>query len=156
MKSNLFSIGYGNRQIEEFLSILEKFEIKTVIDVRSFPYSKFRPTYNKSQLQRTLAEKQIEYIYKGDELGGMPKDDSFYTSGEVDYDKVRNSHLYQQGLQFVKQVLNHDINVVIMCAEFDYKKCHRWNLIGMDLSKEGYSMKHITKNVEVEICNQLL
>lgn len=154
--SNLYSVGYGNRTIEDFISVLKKFNITTLIDVRSIPYSKFRPSFCKATFQKVLSTNGIEYIYKGTELGGMPNDSSFYTNGKVDYDKIRKNPSYQQGLQFVKQQLNSDDNIVIMCSETDYCKCHRWNLIGVDLDKEGYKMKHITKCAEIEICNLLL
>ena len=68
----LYTIGHSNRKIEDFISILKKFDVKILIDIRTYPFSKYVPDYNKENISRSLTESGIEYLYKGDKLGGMP------------------------------------------------------------------------------------
>jgi uncharacterized protein (DUF488 family) len=39
--NTIFSIGHGNKTIEEFILELKSFDIQYLIDVRSIPYSKY-------------------------------------------------------------------------------------------------------------------
>ena len=74
MAENLiFSIGHGNRNMEEFMIILKNFDIEYLIDVRSLPFSKFNPQYNQNELQFTLERNRIKYVFMGENLGGRPK-----------------------------------------------------------------------------------
>ena len=50
IKNPIYSIGYGNRSLENFLLILKRFNIDFLIDVRSSPFSKFKIEYNKNEL----------------------------------------------------------------------------------------------------------
>ncbi len=45
-----FTIGYGNYPIDRFVGILQNVGIDTIIDVRSFPYSRFNPHFNRENL----------------------------------------------------------------------------------------------------------
>ena len=36
----IFTIGYGNREFEDFMALLKRFDIELIIDVRRFPTSK--------------------------------------------------------------------------------------------------------------------
>lgn len=156
MINNLYSIGYGNRKIENFILLLQKFNIKILIDIRSVPYSKFRPAFNQIPFKKALAENQIDYIFKGKELGGKPTDESLYTNGMIDYDKLRQASFYLKGLNELQEILKSEKNVALMCAELDFKTCHRWNLIGVDLSKKDTLMNHINKVGNIENYSQLL
>lgn len=78
MQFSIFTIGYGNRGIEEFIEILKKYEIKVLIDIRSIPYSRFRPSFNTNVLQQYLLNESISYRFMGKELGGKPDDENLY------------------------------------------------------------------------------
>ena len=68
-KLALWTVGHSTRSIEEFLETLLSFQIKVLVDVRSFPGSRRYPHFNKEQLRISLAAKQIEY-HHFPELGG--------------------------------------------------------------------------------------
>lgn len=156
MINNLYSIGYGNRKIEDFILLLQKFDIKILIDIRSVPFSKFRPAFNQFPFKKALAENNIEYLFKGKELGGKPTDENVYTNGQIDYDKLRQTSFYLEGLDEIEEILKSENNVALMCAELDFKTCHRWNLVGVDLAKKGLIMNHINKSGNIENYSQLL
>jgi len=45
--SIIYTIGTSIHTIDDFLMILEKYNINAVADVRSIPYSKHTPQYNR-------------------------------------------------------------------------------------------------------------
>ena len=72
----LYTIGYGARTIEAFIELLQAHEIAYLIDVRSAPYSRFKPEFSKGALETALREHGIRYVYMGDAIGGQPPRDS--------------------------------------------------------------------------------
>lgn len=145
----IFTIGYGNRSLFEFLKTLRKYEVEVVIDVRSNPYSRFRPEYNKSSLSESLKVVGVKYGFQGNLLGGKPKDKNLYEGDLLSYDKIRKTISYQKGLEYLEKGMELGFSIVIMCSELDYIKCHRYSLIGEDLSKRGYEILHIGKYGEL-------
>jgi len=75
-ESTIYSIGHGNKEINTLIDELKAYEIPFVLDVRSKPYSKWNPQFNKEALQKSLAEEGIKYVFVGDKLGGLPEDRS--------------------------------------------------------------------------------
>ena len=54
MDTPIYTIGYGNRALEDFLTILEAHQIRYLIDVRSVPYSRFKPEFSKTSLENAV------------------------------------------------------------------------------------------------------
>jgi uncharacterized protein (DUF488 family) len=143
-KSILYTIGHGSRKVEELLALLEEFEIKYLIDVRSRPYSRFHPQYNQNALQNSLEKNSIKYVFMGDELGGRPLDASCYNEkGNVDYGIIRTKDFFKRGIDRLKTACGKGIPAAIMCSERDPAHCHRTRLIGEVLNNEGILLKHI-------------
>ena len=69
-QGSVFTIGHSNYSAEEFQSLLKRFGIDTVIDIRSFAKSSNYPHFNGETLKKDLSEKEITYIYSGKEMGG--------------------------------------------------------------------------------------
>lgn len=152
--TKIFSIGYGNRSLKNFIEILQKNEIKLVVDVRTNPFSRFRPEFNKRAFEITLAEHSIQYIHKP-ELGGKPKNEEFYQNGKLDYNKLRKSIPYLQGIEYLELGLSFGHQITVMCSELDFQACHRYSLIGEDMTKRGYEILHINKLGELEPHKQI-
>ena len=62
----LFSIGHGNRSWDSFLEILTAQECKFLIDVRSFPRSRFNPSFDRAVLEEACSSAGIKYVFMGD------------------------------------------------------------------------------------------
>lgn len=89
-KKPLYTVGHGNRKINDFLKLLKEFKIEYLVDVRSLPYSKFNPQFNQNDLKFFLEENGIRYVFMGDSIGGRPEDKSCYDKeGKVDYEAVK-------------------------------------------------------------------
>lgn len=94
----IYTIGYGSRDLDAFLAALRRYDIGYVVDVRTAPYSRFKPEYNKETLAAALQAAGIRYIFLGDQLGGRPDDPTCYVDGKVDYEQVKTRPFYQAGL----------------------------------------------------------
>lgn len=146
-KMPLYTIGHGNRTADEFLSMLQKFGIEYIIDVRSQPYSKFNPHYNQNELKFFLEKNNVRYVFMGDTLGGRPSDKSCYDEeGKVDYEIVKTKDFFVQGIDRLKTAYEKDVKVGIMCSESKPSECHRSKLIGRVLVKDKISLMHIDEN----------
>lgn len=158
-KNPLFTIGHGNRKPEDFLALLKGFGIEYVIDVRSQPYSKFYPQYNRDDLKFLLGVNGIKYVFMGDSIGGRPTDVSCYTDGKVDYEIVKTKGFFLEGIERLKTAYGKDLNVVIMCSESDPCECHRSKLIGRVLDHDNVVLQHIDEKGklkdQVRVINEL-
>jgi uncharacterized protein (DUF488 family) len=149
-QKNLYSIGHGNKTIEKFIEELKVFNIEYLIDVRSKPYSKFNQQFNQSELQKSLLKESIKYTFLGKELGGLPEDLSCYSSGHVDYDKLKENVTFKGGLDRLVAADSKGIKAAIMCSESKPEECHRAKLIGEELIKFDINLTHITKDKSKE------
>lgn len=142
----LFTIGYGARSLDEMISVLKANRIEYLIDVRTAPYSKFKPEFSKETLQHRLEHAGIRYVFMGDTLGGQPKDPACYTDGKVDYEKVRVQESFQGGIERLKKAYEQQRRAVLMCSEGRPEQCHRSKLIGAAISAAGIPVCHIDEN----------
>jgi uncharacterized protein (DUF488 family) len=130
----LYTIGYGARDISEFIAVLQANHIAYLIDVRSKPYSRYKPDFSKDNLERHLQAANIRYVYMGDTLGGMPDDpDCYDEKGKVVYEKVAQKAFYKEGIGRLQTAWNQQLHVAIMCSEGKPETCHRTKLISKTL-----------------------
>jgi uncharacterized protein (DUF488 family) len=144
MEKKLYSIGHGARKKVEFLQLLKRYEIQCLVDVRSKPYSRFHPQYNREALKNFLASHRIDYIFMGDKLGGRPSDPSCYdTEGHVNYRAIMGKAFFKEGIAELKTIYEGDLRTAIMCSERKPSECHRTWLIGKALEAENFDIMHI-------------
>lgn len=70
MRHTLFTLGYQQRTIDEFTSILRDSGIDVLVDVRETAWS-HKPGFSKGALQRALESNGIEYVHA--QFAGNPK-----------------------------------------------------------------------------------
>ncbi len=146
----VFTIGYGSREIADFLRVLQEHEIAYLIDVRSRPYSRYRPDFSKEALEAYVQAAGIRYVYMGDTLGGLPDDPGCYDeNGKADYDKIKQSSFFAQGMERVRNAWQQQLRVVLMCSEGKPESCHRSMLIGVALRDVGIEPAHIDENDQI-------
>lgn len=139
----IYSIGHGNKDIKQFLDELSSFEVKFLIDVRTRPYSRFWPHFDREHLQLKLQQDAIRYIFLGEKLGGLPNDPKCYSDGKVDYDLLKSNDAFLEGIERLINAHKQNLKVAVMCSESDPEQCHRSKAIGAVLEEEGISMTHI-------------
>lgn len=142
--SVLYSIGYGNRDWPAMLGLLQRYACQYLIDVRSSPYSKFNPAYNRENLVSLCGEHGIRYVFMGDALGGKPGgQEHFDATGKVDYIKLAGVEKFQLALLRLKTAQEKGLISFLMCSELKPEMCHRCKLIGAELSRLGIQIIHI-------------
>ncbi len=64
----VYTIGHSNGTTERLLALLNQHGITAVADVRSQPYSRFNPQFNRETLLGELKTAGIGYVFLGQEL----------------------------------------------------------------------------------------
>ena len=142
----IYTIGYGSRSIAEFIKVLHQHEIAYLIDVRSAPYSRYKPEFSKASLANELEQHGIRYVFMGDTLGGRPDDETCYVNGKLDYEKVKETEYYQRGIERLHTAFSQQHSLVLMCSEGKPEECHRCKLIGATLTTQEIPVIHIDEN----------
>jgi uncharacterized protein (DUF488 family) len=62
-KYDFFTIGYSRTSIEQFIEKLNIAGVKTVVDVRKNPQSRFKVEFNKKNIEIVLKHNQIKYLH---------------------------------------------------------------------------------------------
>lgn len=149
MNNEIFTIGYSTFSLDVFINTLKKFQINAVADVRSQPYSQFKPEFNRDCLKEELSKNNIAYVFLGEECGARVDDQKCYVNGKVNYDLVAQNQKFKNGIERIKKGME-KYNIVIMCAEKDPITCHRTILVCRNLQFDGVTIKHILSNGRVE------
>ena len=135
----LYTIGHSNHPFSALVGLLNEREIVNLVDVRTDPYSRYNPQFNKETLEYELPRHKIRYLYMGKVLGGRPDDPKLYKhrapgSGqvdflhEVDYPQIMRRDWFQQSIRELLDLAELD-NSAILCSEENPAECHRHHLI---------------------------
>jgi uncharacterized protein (DUF488 family) len=152
----LHTIGYGARTLDELVAALKAYRIDYLLDVRSAPYSKFKPEFSKDALEAALKLRGIHYLFMGDTLGGQPRHPHCYTDGKVDYDQVRQQPFFHAGLERLRKAHEQRVRAALMCSEGRPEQCHRSKMIGEALAAAGIPVRHIDENGELLTQTQVM
>ena len=149
-KQRVFTIGHSNHSLEVLIALLRHHEITALADVRSSPFSRFSPQFNKTSLEQETKSHSIKYVFLGRELGARPKDLSLYESGQVQFERLKDTTLFRKGVERVIQGAK-QYTIALMCAEKDPLQCHRFLLVACELEELGMPVAHILATGEVEL-----
>jgi uncharacterized protein (DUF488 family) len=139
----LYTIGHGNHPIGRFIELLKGAGVELIVDVRSVPYSRFAPQFNKRTLEAALGSAAIGYHYLGDLLGGLPLEKG--RRGILSYDEAVGSESFEEGLRRLSALSRSGCSA-IMCAEKDPNRCHRKHIIARAVVSRGGSVIHILED----------
>lgn len=123
--------------------------IGALADVRSSPYSRFNPQYNRESLQQALRAEGIYYVFLGRELGARRDESQCYVGGKVSYPLVAQMPLFRQGLERLIAG-SAKMRVAIMCAEKDPIECHRNVLVAHHARTHFAEILHIREDGRLE------
>ena len=126
MQHKIFTVGHSVRAISEFLQKLKEHDIEILVDVRTYPRSRFQPHYNQKALADSLSSVGVFYMYRGKNLGGKEEN--------VDYEETID--------ELVDIVVGGE-KVCVMCSEGDYRKCHRSSMLEPSFRERGFEVEHI-------------
>jgi uncharacterized protein (DUF488 family) len=134
--TTIYTIGHGRHPWADFLSLLARYEIEVVCDVRSAARSRW-PQFNGQVLASNLKENGMGYEW-------LPE-----CGGKV----VAPTEELNRGLERIME-LAADARVALMCSESQpltshkvpRANCHRVGLLGPPLRARGARLIHILPN----------
>ncbi|MEM3737512.1 MAG: DUF488 domain-containing protein [Candidatus Bathyarchaeia archaeon] len=132
----VYSIGHSSRTLEDFLNLLEEFQIRLLVDIRRFPRSRW-PWFRGDELRGALARRSIRYEYLGHLLGGFRK------GGYRSYMATED---FRRGVERLLELARGQ-RTVVMCTERIVFRCHRRYLSNY-LQQLGVRVIHIISHGE--------
>lgn len=137
---DFYTAGYSGRTIDEFLNSLEEAGVMTLIDVRAFAVSRYKPDFSKNNLKKHLEEHGITYLHRRE--WGVPRAVRSFSINKPNRNDIWNWYDTNIVPDIVTEVsdtffesLQHP--VVFMCSELDPTECHRHRIF-LALEKFGF------------------
>ena len=147
--NSVYTIGHSTHSAEAFLALLRQHGVEALADVRSSPFSRFNPQFNREALEQFLKANGVRYVFLGKELGARSDDRSCYDHGRVQYSRLAQTALFQSGIgRVLKGAAKY--RVTLMCAEKEPLECHRTLLVAKALAARGQRVLHIHADGHLE------
>jgi uncharacterized protein (DUF488 family) len=152
----IFTIGHSIHSTERIIDLLKSNRVDVLVDVRSEPYSRKVPHFNKDKLEKDVQKNGLRYLFLGKELGGRPSKREFCDlEGFVLYRKIADSPDFQSGIARLMDGLK-NYRIALMCGEENPANCHRRLLIGRVLSGIGVEVLHIRGDGRIQSEEEIL
>ena len=145
----VFTIGHSDHSLEAFLALLSNHGVTAVADVRSAPFSRFCPQFNRGPLCAALKDHGIRYTFLGQKLGGRSPDPSHYRDRRTRYELVARTSRFRDGVDRVVAGAAR-YRIALMCAEKEPLDCHRTLLVAPALAARGVAVVHVLADGELE------
>jgi uncharacterized protein (DUF488 family) len=145
-EKEVWTIGHSTRTLEHFITMLQSFNIETLVDIRSFPGSKRYPHFNKENLEQSIPANNIQYLHLKSLGGRRPvQKDSKNTAwkhpafrGYADYMETDE---FKAGIQQLETTAIKQ-RTAYMCSEAVWWRCHR-SMVSDYLKLHGWTVYHI-------------
>jgi uncharacterized protein (DUF488 family) len=151
---SLLTIGHSDHAAGVFIDLLRQHGVTALTDVRSSPYSRRYPQFNREALSADVERAGIRYVFLGAELGARRSEPECYEDGKARYPLIARSPLFSQGLERVRQGAE-KYRVALMCAEKDPLTCHRAILVCRYLRDSMAPIQHIREDGRLESHEEL-
>jgi uncharacterized protein (DUF488 family) len=150
----LFTIGHSDHEAGAFLDLLRRHNIAALADVRSSPYSRRHPQFNREALAAHVGRAGIRYVFLGAELGARRTEPECYENGKARYPLIARSASFARGLERVREGAG-AYRIALMCAEKDPLTCHRAILVCRHLRDTLSPIQHIREDGRLESHEEL-
>jgi uncharacterized protein (DUF488 family) len=149
MSKILFTVGHSAHALDYFAGLLARHSVEVIADVRSVPYSRRNPQFNREPLESALRERGMKYVFLGKELGARSENPACYVDGKAQYDRLAREPSFQIGLDRIRKGID-GFRVALMCAERDPLMCHRTILVCRALRDPELEIEHILADGSLE------
>lgn len=141
--TSVFTVGHSTHTLDRFLRLLLPLRVDTVVDVRSAPFSRMAPEFNRAHLEKALPKTGLGYVFMGDTLGGRPKDPSQYDEdGRALYYLMAQEPDFNRAIDvLIDRSASH--RMALMCSEGRPEHCHRYLLVTRVLHRRGVNVRHV-------------
>ena len=143
----IYTIGHGNRPLEELVELLKQNGIGCLVDVRMFPGSRRHPHFGRGELERSIPEAGVDYVWEGKALGGRrrARRDSPHVAMRNESFRAYADHMqsdeFHAGIERLLEIAR-ETPPAIMCAERLPWQCHRY-MISDYLVAHGAEVRHV-------------
>ncbi len=145
----VWTVGHSNHDLETLLTLMRRHEIAHLIDVRSHPYSRYAPHFNRDELQASIEECGIRYTFLGSALGGRPRrEDQFDADGHALYDRMATEPAFSEAIDAILRGAS-ERRIALLCSCGTPHECHRRLLVGKVLCDRGAELRHILPDGDV-------
>lgn len=118
----IFTIGHTIQSLDEFYDMLQHYDVNCIIDVRSMPFSKHTPQFNKESLCTYLKNKNVLYAHFRKEFGARRDDCLQYVhNGNEDFMQVNfelgvKTDNFKAGINRLDKALSQNRTIALMCT----------------------------------------
>ncbi len=113
----IWTVGHSNHAIEHFRGLLAASGIEFIVDVRSYPYSRFAPQFNREQLAPALETAGVRYLFAGQELGGRPaREEHFDVEGRALYGEMAREPAFDEMIDRLAEGAR-EHRIALLCSE---------------------------------------
>ena len=146
----IYTIGHSNYTMEKLIDMLEYYNINCVVDIRGTPYSKYNIQFDKEAIRYTLTNAGFVYIYMGKELAAKRiRKNSYNNEGYSNFEEVIKEEEFKRGVERLKNGCEKGYKIILLGAMQDPIRCHRSILVGRELVKNDFDVKHILDDYSI-------
>ena len=146
----IYTIGHSNYTMERLIDMLEYYNINCVVDIRGTPYSKYNIQFDKETIRYTLTNAGFVYIYMGKELAAKRiRKNSYNNEGYSNFEEVIKEEEFKRGVERLKNGCEKGYKIILLGAMQDPIRCHRSILVGRELVKNDFDVKHILDDYSI-------
>lgn len=146
----IYTIGHSNYTMERLIDMLEYYNINCVVDIRGTPYSKYNIQFDKEAIRYTLTNAGFVYIYMGKELDAKRiRKNSYNNEGYSNFEEVIKEEEFKRGVERLKNGCEKGYKIILLGAMQDPIRCHRSILVGRELVKNDFDVKHILDDYSI-------
>lgn len=146
----IYTIGHSNYTMERLIDMLEYYNINCVVDIRGTPYSKYNIQFDKEAIRYTLTNTGFVYIYMGKELAAKRiRKNSYNNEGYSNFEEVIKEEEFKRGVERLKNGCEKGYKIILLGAMQDPIRCHRSILVGRELVKNDFDVKHILDDYSI-------
>lgn len=146
----IYTIGHSNYTMERLIDMLEYYNINCVVDIRGTPYSKYNIQFDKEAIRYTLTNAGFVYIYMGKELAAKRiRKNSYNNEGYSNFEEVIKEEEFKRGVERLKNGCEKGYKIILLGAMQDPIRCHRSILVGRELVKNEFDVKHILDDYSI-------
>ena len=145
----VWTVGHSNHDVETFLALVRRHQVTHLMDVRSHPYSRYAPHFNRDELQASIEACGIRYAFLGSTLGGRPRrDDQLDADGHALYNRMAKEPSFSETIDEVLRGAS-EHRIALLCSCGAPHECHRRLLVGKVLCDRGAELRHILPDGDV-------
>jgi uncharacterized protein (DUF488 family) len=141
------TIGHGTRASQELIEMLDGAGVRRLVDVRRFPGSRRHPHFSRPALEQSLRAADLDYEWRGEELGGRrtgvenSRHGAWRNRSFRAYADHMDTAAFRAALETLEETATSD-SWAVMCSETLWWRCHR-RLIADALQLRGHQVIHL-------------